>query len=275
MINVDAPKPRVSSLRTTRDHRRGWVISALCQNRMPMVDPIKLKGLRQLTNAGLADCKRALDASGGDLFAAAVSMLTESDVQELKQSMMVRASAGQSIKDPVTDTERQLLEALEAHFIGQRTRPVNVGFLFETTSLFLSDSQFRVAIMDQPGNTLETVWNALAPSPSSHSLPNATTVETKKVLSTVITMPTSESEWESDYVVLMHPRRRLIFSSSARVIAIYKRTKRADRGIANVEEMTGAGENVRTLRHWVHEDVEFTPRCLGEIAFASQLREVT
>ncbi|WP_231741536.1 hypothetical protein, partial [Stieleria varia] len=31
MINVDAPTPRVSSLRTTRDHRRGWVISAFCR----------------------------------------------------------------------------------------------------------------------------------------------------------------------------------------------------------------------------------------------------
>ncbi|WP_442511492.1 hypothetical protein SH528x_003173 [Novipirellula sp. SH528] len=240
-----------------------------------MVDPAKLKELRQLTNAGLADCKRVLDDSGGDLFAAAVSILTESDVKELKQSMLVRSSAGQSIKDPVTDRERQLIEALEAHFIGKRTRPVNIGFLFETTSLFLVDSQFRVAIMDQPENTLKTVWNTLASDSSRQAFPKVTTVETKKVLSTLITMPTPESEWESDYVVLMPPRRRLIFSSSARVIAIYKRTKRPDRGVANIEEMTGAGKNVRTLRHWVHQDIEFTPRCLGEITFASQLREVT
>jgi len=240
-----------------------------------MVDSTKLKELRQLTNAGLADCKRSLTESGGDLFAAAVSMLTESDVRELRQSMMVRASAGQSIKDPVSDKERQFIEALEAHFIGQRTRPANVGFLYETTSLFLTDPQFRVAILDQPENTLKTVWTALTSNESNQSLPEATTIETKKVLSTVISMPTPESEWESDYIVLMHPRRRLVFSSPARAIAIYKRTKRPDRGVANIEEMTGAGENVRTLRHWVHEDVEFTPRCLSEVVFASQLREVT
>ncbi|MEM7317079.1 MAG: hypothetical protein AAF497_28430 [Planctomycetota bacterium] len=240
-----------------------------------MVNPTTLKELRRLTNAGLSDCKRALDDAGGDLFTAAKSMLSEADVLSLKQSMMVRASAGQSIKDPVTDSERELIDALEAHFISQRTRPVNVGFLFETTSFFLGNPQFRIAVMYDPENTLKTIWEALACDPPSSPLPTATSVETKKVIATVIKMPTPQSEWESDFVVLMHPRRRLIFSSRPRVLAIYKRTNRPDRGKANNQQMTGTGQDDRPLQQWFHEEVEFAPRALAQIVFARQLRPVT
>ena len=208
-----------------------------------MTDPAQLRELRRLTNAGLSDCKHALDEAGGDLLAATVSMLTEEDVQALRSSIMVRASAGQSIKDPVTDSERDFVDALEAHFIAQRTRPKNVGFLFETSSLFLADTQFRIAIMDDAVGTLQTVWRTLTARPTADSSLEAETVETKNVLSTVVTMPTSQSEWECDFIVLMHPRRQFIFSSRSRVLAVYKRTKRHDRGVANVEEMAGQGEN--------------------------------
>lgn len=101
-----------------------------------MVDSAQLKELRRLTNASLSDCKRALDESKNDLFAAAVSMLTENDVHALKSSMMVRSSAGESIKDPVTESERELIGALESHFIAQRTCPVNVGFLLKLRRCF-------------------------------------------------------------------------------------------------------------------------------------------
>lgn len=240
-----------------------------------MVDAAQLKELRRLTNASLSDCKRALDESNDDLFAAAVSMLTEDDVHALKSSMMVRSSAGQSIKDPVTESERELIGALEAHFIAQRTRPVNVGFLFETTSLFLADSQFRGAVIDSASETLRAVWRALSAHSTDGSSPHAETVETPKAICTVVTMPEPQSEWECDFIVLMHPRRSFILSSSARVIAIYKRTKRPDRGVANIEEMAGQGDNVRPVRRWIHENAVFTPTGLAQIVFDGQLREVT
>jgi|JI10StandDraft_1071094.scaffolds.fasta_scaffold943775_1 hypothetical protein len=240
-----------------------------------MVDAAQLKELRRLTNGSLSDCKRALDESNGNLFAAAVSMLTEDDVHALKSSMMVRSSAGQSIKDPVTASERELIGALEAHFIAQRTRPVNVGFLFETTSLFLADSQFRNAVVDNASEALHTVWRALAGHNTDGSSPHAETVKTPKNKCTVVTMPEAQSEWECDYIVLIHPRRRFLLSSSARVIAIYKRTKRPDRGVANIEEMAGQGGDVRPVRRWVHENAVFTPIGLAQTVLDHQLREVT
>lgn len=88
-------------------------------------------------------------------------------------------------------------------------------------------------------------------------------------------MPEPQSEWECDFIVLMHPRRRFILSSSARVIAVYKRTKRPDRGVANIEEMAGQGDNVRPVRRWIHENAVFTPTGLAQIVFDGQLREVT
>ena len=115
-----------------------------------MVDPAHLKELRRLTNAGLSDCKRTLDDAGRDLFAAAVSMLAEDNVHSLKSSMMVRASAGQSIKDPVTDSERELINALEAHFIAQRTRPAMSASSSKPPCCSETNPQFRVAIMDDP-----------------------------------------------------------------------------------------------------------------------------
>lgn len=239
-----------------------------------MVDSAQLKELRRLTNGSLSDCKRALDESNGDLFAAALSMLTEDDVHALKSSMIVRSSAGQSIKDPVTESERELIGALESHFIAQRTRPVNVGFLFETTSLFLADSHFRNAVVDNASEALHTVWRALAGQNSEVSSPQAETVKTPKTTCTVVTMPGAKSEWECDYIVLIHPRRRILFSSPARVIAVYKRTKRPDRGVANIEEMDGQGDNVRPVRRWVHENAVFTPIRLAQILFDDQLKEV-
>jgi hypothetical protein len=240
-----------------------------------MVDPAHLKELRRLTNAGLSDCKRALDDAGGDLFAAAVSMLAEDDVHSLKSSMMVRASAGQSIKDPVTDSERELINALEAHFIAQRTRPANVGFLFETALLFLTNPQFRVAIMDDPAATIRSLWNTLAARTTSASLPQAETIETKQVLSTVVKMPDPESQWECDFVILLHPRRRFVLSSKPRVLALYKRTKQHDRGVANIEEMAHRRGEVHTVKRWIHEDAVFTAAALAELAFDSKLRQVT
>ncbi len=240
-----------------------------------MVDIATLKELRRLTNAGLSDCRRALEDSDGDLFAAAVSMLSESDVQKLSQSMMVREGAGQSIKDPVTDSERELINALGAHFVRERTRPVNVGFLFEATSLFHSDTQFRHSLLSQPASMLQTLWAAMAVDSSKNSMPGATTVKTPQVVSTVITMPPPQSEWECDFVVLMHPQRRFVFfSSRPRVLAVYKRTKLPGRGVANIHEMAGTGDNVRLINEWVHEDVIFTPNGLSEIAFDNRLRKV-
>jgi len=239
-----------------------------------MVDLAQLKELRRLTTAGLSDCKRALDDAGGDLFAAAVSMLTEDDVHALKSSMMVRASAGQSIKDPVTDSERELINALEAHFVAQRTRPANVGFLFETASLFLTNPQFRDAIMDDPAATLRTVWNTLAAGTAA-SVPQAETIETKQVLSTVVKMPDPQSQWECDFVILLHPRRRFILSSRPRVLALYKRTKQHGRGVANMEELALRGDEVQTVKRWIHEDAEFSTAALAELAFDRKLREVT
>jgi hypothetical protein len=240
-----------------------------------MVDAAQLKELRRLTNASLSDCKRALDEFNGDLFTAAVSMLTEDDVRALKSSMMVRASAGQSIKDPVTNSERELIGALESHFIAQRTRPINVGFLFETASLFLADPQFRSAVVDNASAALHGVWRGLAGHLTGGLLPQGETVETPKAMSTVIAMPYPQSEWECDYIVLMHPRRRLIFSSSARVIVVYKRTKRLDRGVANIEELAGHRNDCHAIRRWVHENLEFTPTVLAQVVFHGQLRQVT
>jgi len=98
-----------------------------------------IKQLRQLTNGGLAECKHALDAAGGDVFLAAVSMLTEDDVKKMQQAMMNRELAGQSIADPVTPEEKELVERLAAHFVAQRTRPAHANFLFELTGAFYSD----------------------------------------------------------------------------------------------------------------------------------------
>ncbi len=240
-----------------------------------MVDAAKLKDLRRLTNAGLTDCKRALDESNGDLFAAALSMLTEEDVRALKSSMMVRSSAGQSVKDPVTDAERELIRALESHFIVQRTRPVNVGFLFELTSLFLAHPQFRTAVVDNAPGTIHAVWREVASHCADGILPQAETVEAANVMATVVAMPKAQSEWECDYVVLMHPRRRFLFSSSARAIAVYKRTNRIDCGVAIIEEMAVHGDNVHPVRQWVHQNAVFTSIGLVQIVFDGGLREVT
>ena len=240
-----------------------------------MVNAAQLKELRRLTNAGLSECKRALDESGGDLFAAAASMLTEEDVQSLKSSMMVRASAGQSIKDPVTESERELIEALESHFIAGRTRPANVGFLFETTARFLSDARFRRAIIADADGTLGRIWRNVAGTNSHGPAPQAENFELAKILSTVISMPPSQSEWECDFIVLLHPQRRFVFSSSARVIAVYKRTKRDDFGVATFEEMAGKGDDVRPIRRWFHENAEFSVSALAQVLSDGQLRKLT
>ena len=88
-------------------------------------------------------------------------------------------------------------------------------------------------------------------------------------------MPDPTSEWECDFIVLMHARRRLLISTSARVIAVYKRTKRIDRGVANIEEMAGHGDDVHATRRWVHENLEFTATGLAQVVFDGQLRQLT
>jgi len=240
-----------------------------------MIDIKKIQELRRITNAGLAECKRALEDTGGDLFAAATSMLTENDVLKIQQSVSVRAMAGQSIRDPVTDDEQKLVDALVSHFVAQRTRPLNVTFLFQIAALFHSDAAFRVAIIDDPDSAVQDVWNAGNIASDTQKPPTAETFESRQCLSTVVTMPVAQSEWECDFIVLQHPRRRFLLSTKTKVLAIYKRTRRNDRGLVNIEEMTVRSNEVVATRGWVLEDASLQSAELAHVGFAPGLHEVT
>lgn len=240
-----------------------------------MVDISRINELRRLTNAGLADCKRALDQAGGDVFTAATMMLTEEDVQAIQQAVRVRAMAGQSISDPVTPDEQELVDALVAHFVAQRTRPVNVGFLFELAACFHSDPDFRSAITEEPTAAVRKVWRLLNIDDDAQDQPVAVTVEGPQCVSTVVTLPESQSEWECDFIVLQHPRKRFFRSTPPIVLAVYRRTTRTDRGVVNIEQMGVRGDEVIATRRWVLDDAVFEPGELASIGFAPGLQEVT
>ncbi len=59
------------------------------------------------------------------------------------------------------------------------------------------------------------------------------------------------------------------------MFAIYKRTKRSDRGVANVEEMGMDRGDVTAISRWVHQDLELTPQELANVAFDPTLHRVT
>lgn len=238
-----------------------------------MTDIQLIKKLQRLTNAGLGDCKNALVASNGDLFSAATSMLTEDDVLQIQQSVRVRAMAGDSIKDPVSSDEQQLVDDLVAHFVSLRTRPLNVGFLFELTRLFLSDASFLTAFVQSPTDTIREYQRRIQSMGEFDGISNISTCSDGKFTGTVISMPVSGSEWECDFIVLQHPRKKLFGNSRQRLFAVYKRTKRVDHGIANIEEMGIEGEDVSSTRRWVHPDLEFSPETLAGIGYDSGLQE--
>ena len=222
-----------------------------------MTDIPTLKQLQRLTNAGLGECKRVLTESNGDLFVAATKMLTEQDVLEIQQSVRVRAMAGQSIKDPVTREEQELVDALLAHFVAQQTRSINVGFLVELTALFSSDKAFRKALLDWPRETLEKFRELLDQNNEFDGIQAVKTCRAKKFASTVIKMPPAQSEWESDFIILQHPKKGILFGSRPRVFSVYKRTKREDRGIANIDEVMIKHEALVSIARWVHSDLQF------------------
>jgi hypothetical protein len=239
-----------------------------------MIDVKQIQELRRLTNAGLAECKRALEDADGDLFSAATSLLTEDDVLKIQQSVRVRAMAGQSIKDPVSDDEQRLVDALVSHFVARRTRPLNVAFLFQIAELFHADNAFREAVMEDPASAVGNLWRTLNVDGGTQRLPMAETFESRQCLSTVVTMPVSQSEWECDFIVLQHPRRGYLLSAKVKVLAIYKRTKRDDRGLVNIEEMAIRRDEVVAIRRWVLEDANLETAELARAGFAPGLREV-
>lgn len=54
----------------------------------------KIRDLHAFTNAGLADCKRALDDAGGDYFQALCALLTPEAFEEKEQAFRVRVACG-------------------------------------------------------------------------------------------------------------------------------------------------------------------------------------
>ena len=245
-----------------------------CQQ-IRMTDIKTIKELQRLTNAGLADCKRALEGASGDFFVAASSMLSEDDVLQLQQSVRVRAMAGESIKDPVTEEEQLLVDRLASHFIAQRTRLLSVGFLFEIARLFHNDNEFQAAIRDAPSQAIQQFVELLDPGGDFAGIQEVVPTENDACTSTVVRMPAPQSEWECDFIVLQHPKKRLFKNSPGRVFAIYKRTKRNDRGVANVEEMGMDSGDVAAISRWVHQDLRFTPQELAGVAFDPNLHQVT
>ncbi|RCS41045.1 hypothetical protein DTL42_20865 [Bremerella cremea] len=239
-----------------------------------MVDPKQLKELRRLTNAGLADCKQALEAANGDLFTAAISMLTEADALEIQQSVHVRAMAGTAIKNPVTQEEQDFTDRLVTHFIAQRTRPLNYEFRGALADLFLHNDEFREYAINHPAGTMRRLWEKLQTGYDPQHHPTAQTVTTRKCVSTVVTMPPPQSEWECDFIVLEHPRRRLLFSKPPRVLAIYKRTKRNDHGLIYIDELTISKETTVHSHRWLLENANLALESLAQIGYARDRQEI-
>lgn len=228
------------------------------------VDVQSLRTLQRLTNSGLSDCKRALTESQGDLFLAATSMLSESKIKEIAQSVRVRAMAGTSIKDPVEPAERQFVEDLLAYCIAKRTRSMNVGFQFGLAKLFLTDANVQAAIREDC-TVVKKFADLLNAKSEFGELQNVEMVVIGKLASTIIAMPQSQSEYECDFIVLQHPEKSLFRSKPSRVFVVYKRTKRSDRGIANVAEWRLAAGEIQVSANWVNTDLEFDAKSLAMV----------
>jgi hypothetical protein len=74
--------------------------------------PESLLFVRRLSQAGLTQCRSALDAAGGDVLAACRSLMSAPQIMEAYQSLRVRLMAGASIKDPPSAEEKAVIEHL-------------------------------------------------------------------------------------------------------------------------------------------------------------------
>jgi len=235
-----------------------------------------IRELHAFTEAGIADCKRALDGASGDFFQAACQLLTLEAFREKDQAVRVRQMAGKSIIDPVTKAESHLMDRLREYYASLSVRPHHVYFSTEAFPrlLFADHAHFDRLRSPTGLSWLSHAWDSAGRElRSEHHLPPTGLDVVVVTLSAndeaaVIAMPTTVSEHEADFLVVRrHPRVFRVFNQSPRIryFVICERIRAPDWNLVVAEEIIPKGHELVFKRCPNGEDVSTTPEGLAHL----------
>lgn len=240
---------------------------------MPSDRLVTIKKLHAFTQAGLSDCKQAYDDAEGDFFRALCSLLTAEAFREKDQAFRVRSLCGQSILDPVTSDEADLMDRLRAHFAALSIRPHHVYFSTAALPAVLhaDPSLFERLASSTAQSFLQHMWKSVGDDFNpQHRLPpdglDVTSLSSDGGSPTVvITMPQTESENEVDFVVVT--KRPQAFSvlgrrPALRYFIVLEPVRAPEWNCVVVEELIAKRKGFKAIRRLDREHVNTTPEGL-------------